>query len=133
MNSREREEKKKKINLFLFNLSQVGLVFNTAFSPLQEHPSLPAQPERRTAPAPRKSLAPLAKAAGSTIPELVSLAGIHASAAPAGGNSLLTSRGGDKWSGREQQPQTKCRERGAQRERTGGGCCVIQGVVREEV
>lgn len=129
MNLREREEKKKK-NLFLFNLSQVGLVFNTSFSPLEEHPPLPAQPERHAAPAPRKALAPLAKAAGSTGPELVSLAGCHASAAPSGGNSLLTSHGGDKWSGREQQPQTKRRERGAQRERTGGGCCAIHGAAR---
>ena len=101
-----------------------------AFSPLEEHPPLPALLEQLAAPAPRKALAPLAKAAGNTGLELVSLARRHASAAPAGGNSLLTGHGGDKWPGREQQPQTKRRERGAQRERTGGRRCVMHGAMR---
>lgn len=60
--TRERE-RGRKINLFLFNLSRVGVVFNTVFSPLKEHPLLPAQPEQHAAP--RKALAPLAAPARS--------------------------------------------------------------------
>lgn len=88
------------------------------------------QPEQLITPAPRKALSPLAKAAGSTGQELLSLAGCHVSAAPVGGNSLLTGRSRNKCPGRELLPQTKRREQGAQREGTQGGCCLVQRVVR---
>lgn len=92
-----------------------------ALSPLAEHPPFPAKPEQLAAPAPRKALSALARAAGSSGLEPLSLAGRHASAAPAGGNSLLTGRGRDKCPGTVQRPQSERRERGAPRESTGGG------------
>lgn len=74
------------------------------------------------APAPRKALSALARAAGSSGLELVSLAGSHGSAAPEGGNSLLT--------GISALARSSARRAGAGSgepggERTGGGFGVI--------
>lgn len=112
---RKSEREKEKKNQFLFTLSQFDEVFNAVFFHLSRSILLSLQ--QLATPAPRKTLCALARAAGSAGPELLSLAGRHGSAAPAGGNSLLTGRGRDKCPGTESERG----ERGAQREGSGGG------------